>query len=121
MLKTLFRGCNQQQITRANQTVDPAAYNRTPSSARLWLSIPGLHNSESSKGQIIITYLPRTAKVYTILMLRFPCNVEEIPKCQLLIRSQAFVTFLTIEKPLAGRKKSFRGPYVVETWFIQFI
>ena len=28
-------------------------------------------------------------------------------------RSRAFATFSTIEKALAGHKKSFRGPYVV--------
>jgi len=35
--------------------------------------------------------------------------MEEILKGQLLIRSRAFATFSTIEKALAGRKKSFRA------------
>jgi len=40
--------------------------------------------------------------------------VEEILERQLLIGGRAFATFLTIEKALADRKKSFRGPYVVQ-------
>jgi len=38
--------------------------------------------------------------------------MEEVLERQLLIRDHAFVTFSTIEKALAGRKESFRGPYV---------
>ena len=36
--------------------------------------------------------------------------MEEIPEQQLLIRGRAFATFSTVEKALAGRKKSFRRP-----------
>ena len=39
--------------------------------------------------------------------------MEEILEQQLLIRGRAFATFSTIEKPLAGLKKAFRGPFVV--------
>jgi len=41
--------------------------------------------------------------------------MEEVLEQQLFIRSHAFVTFCTIEKVLAGGKKSFRGPHVVQT------
>jgi len=74
----------------------------------------GLHNSESSKGQVININLPRAAKVYFISMCRFRCSMEDILEQQFLIRGRAFATFSTIEKALAGRKKSFRGPYVVQ-------
>jgi len=40
--------------------------------------------------------------------------MEEILKRQLLIRGRAFATFSSTEKALAGRKKSFRGMYVVQ-------
>jgi len=36
--------------------------------------------------------------------------MEEVLERQLLIRSHAFVTFSTIEKAPAGRKKSFHWP-----------
>jgi len=39
--------------------------------------------------------------------------MEEILERLLLIRGRAFATFLKIEKPLAGRKKSFREPHVI--------
>ena len=42
--------------------------------------------------------------------------MEEIIERQLFIRTRAFTAFSTIEEALAGRKKSFRGPYVVQTW-----
>jgi len=45
--------------------------------------------------------------------------MEENLERQLLIRGQAFVTFSAIEKALVGRKKSFRGPHVVQAWFKQ--
>jgi len=48
-------------------------------------------------------------------MWRFPYSKEEVLE-QLLIRGRAFATFSTIEKALADRKKSFRGPYVVRVW-----
>jgi len=67
------------------------------------------HNLESSKGQIINTNLPRTANVYFIWMWRFRCNMEEILERQLVIRGRDFATFSTIEKPLAGLKKTFRS------------
>jgi len=40
--------------------------------------------------------------------------MEKILELQLLIRGGAFATFSTIEKVLAGSKKSFRGSYVVQ-------
>jgi len=40
--------------------------------------------------------------------------MEEILEQQLLIRVSVFATFSTIEKALAGRKKSFRGSCVVQ-------
>jgi len=40
--------------------------------------------------------------------------MEEFLERQLLIRGHAFVTFSTIEKALAGRKKSFRGSHAVQ-------
>ena len=40
--------------------------------------------------------------------------MEEILERPLIIRGRAFATFSTIEKALACRKKSFRGPYVVQ-------
>jgi len=43
--------------------------------------------------------------------------MEEILERQLLIRGRAFSTFSTIEKPLAGHEKNFRGPYVVRACF----
>jgi len=42
--------------------------------------------------------------------------MEEIIERKLFIRTRAFTAFSTIEEALAGRKKSFRGPYVVQTW-----
>jgi len=39
--------------------------------------------------------------------------MEEVLERQLLIRDHAFATFSTIERAVAGRKKSFRGTYVV--------
>jgi len=74
----------------------------------------GLHNSESSKGQIINKNLPQDAKVYIISMWKFPCSMEDNVERQLLTRGRAFATFSTIEKALAGRKKSFRRPNVVQ-------
>ena len=47
--------------------------------------------------------------------------MEEITERQLLIRGRAFATFFTIEKALAGHKKSFRGPYVVQACRIRLI
>ena len=78
----------------------------------------GLHNSEISKGPIINTNLPRATNVYFISMWIFPCSMREIPERQLLIRSRACATFSTIEKSLAGRKKSFRGAHVVRGPFV---
>jgi len=52
-------------------------------------------------------------KVYFISMWRFLCSREEILKRQLLMRGREFATFSAIEKDLADRKKSFRGPYAV--------
>ena len=74
----------------------------------------GLHNPESSKGLLININLPRAANIYFISMWRFHCSMEEILEQQLLIRGRVFATFSTIEKALAGRKKSFRRPYVVQ-------
>jgi len=37
--------------------------------------------------------------------------VEEITERQLLIRGRAFAASSTIDKALAGYKKSFRGPH----------
>jgi len=37
--------------------------------------------------------------------------MEEILERQLFVRGRAFATFSTIEKALAGRKNSFRGPH----------
>jgi len=37
--------------------------------------------------------------------------MEEIIERQSLIRGRAFAAFSTIEKALAGRKKSFSGPH----------
>jgi len=42
--------------------------------------------------------------------------MEEILEQQLLIRGRAFATFFTGEKALAGRKKSFCRPRVVQAW-----
>jgi len=39
--------------------------------------------------------------------------MEEILEQKLLIRGRVFATFSTIEKALAGRKKSFRQPRVL--------
>jgi len=66
------------------------------------------------KDQIINIDLPQAANAYFISMWRFYCSMEEILKQQLLIRVRAFATFSTIEKALAGRKKSFRRPYIVQ-------
>jgi len=52
-------------------------------------------------------------KVYFISMWRFLCSREEILNRQLLMRGREFATFSAIEKDLAGRKNSFRGPYAV--------
>ena len=82
----------------------------------LFFIVYSLHNSESSKGQIININLPPAANVYFISMWRFPCSMEEILEQQLLIRGRAFATFSTVEKALAGRKKSFRRPCVVHAW-----
>jgi len=38
----------------------------------------GLHNSESSKGQIININWPQATKVCFILIYRFCCSMEEI-------------------------------------------
>jgi len=76
--------------------------------------IPGLHNSGSSKGQIININLLRAAKVYFISMYRFRCSMEEILERQSLIQCLALATFCTIEKTLAGGMKSFREPFVVQ-------
>jgi len=43
--------------------------------------------------------------------------MEEILERQLFIRDRTFATLSTIEKALAGRKKSLRGPYVVQASF----
>jgi len=43
--------------------------------------------------------------------------MEEILERQLVIQGRAFATFTTIEKALAGRKKSFHGPYVVQACY----
>jgi len=40
--------------------------------------------------------------------------MEEVIERSFLIRD--FAAFSTIEKALAGRKKSFRGPYVAQAW-----
>jgi len=47
-------------------------------------------------------------------MCGFRCSKDEILERQLLIRRRAFATFRTIEKALAGGKKSFRGSHVVQ-------
>jgi len=51
--------------------------------------------------------------------------VEEILEQQLPILGRAFGTFSTIEKALAGRRKGFRGPYVVQAcvrwWLVRFM
>ena len=72
------------------------------------MSTTGLYNSESSKNQIINNDLPQAANAYFISMWRFHCSMDEILKQQLLIRGRAFATFSTIEKALAGCKKSYR-------------
>jgi len=41
--------------------------------------------------------------------------MEEILERQLFTQGQAFATFSTSEQALPSRKKSFRGPYVVQT------
>jgi len=38
------------------------------------------------------------------------CSMEEILEQQLLFRGRVFAMFSTIQKALACRKKSFRGP-----------
>jgi len=43
----------------------------------------GLHNSESSRGQIININWPRATKVCFILIYRFCCSMEEILEQQL--------------------------------------
>jgi len=53
-------------------------------------------------------------KIFFISMWRFLCCREEILKRQLLLRGQEFAKFPAIEKALAGLKKNFRGPYVVQ-------
>jgi len=58
----------------------------------------GLHNSESSKGQIINKNLLRDAKFYFISMCRFRCSMEQIIGRQLLYRSRAFAEFLQLRK-----------------------
>ena len=52
-------------------------------------------------------------EVYFIAMWRFLCRREEILKRQLFMRGRELATFSAIEEDLAGRKKSFRGPYAV--------
>jgi len=47
-------------------------------------------------------------------MWRLRCSVEEILERELLTRGRAFAAFSTIEKALVGRKKSPRGPHVVQ-------
>jgi len=42
--------------------------------------------------------------------------MDEILERQLRIRGGTFATFSTIEKALAGRKKSFRGLHVTRMW-----
>ena len=66
-----------------------------------------LHNSESSKGQIININLPRAAKIYFISVWRFRCSMEEIRKGKLIIWSRAFATFLQFRKLSRATRKSF--------------
>jgi len=42
--------------------------------------------------------------------------MEEILESQLLIRGQSLAMFAAIEEVLAGCKKSFYGPHVVQAW-----
>jgi len=63
----------------------------------------GLHNSESSKGQIDQHKFAAGRKSL------FRCNAEEILKEQLIVRSRAFAKFSTTEKAFPGRKKISRG------------
>jgi len=76
-----------------------------------WISFTaGLHNSESSKGQMISINLPRAAKIifHFRVQISLYISTEEIVKRQLFIRGRAFATFLEFEKAFAGCKKSFR-------------
>ena len=59
---------------------------------------PGLHNSESSKGQIDQHKLAAGRKSL------FRDSVEEILKGQVIIRSRAFATFSATEFSRAARK-----------------
>ena len=45
------------------------------------------------------------------------CSMEEILERKLLIWGRAFATFSTIGKALAGHKRSFRGPHVVQACY----
>ena len=61
-------------------------------------SRPSLHNSNSSKGQVIKMNLQRAAKVYFISMWRFRCNMEEIIERQLLFEVELSQHFLQLRK-----------------------
>jgi len=50
-------------------------------------------------------------------MWRCCYSMKEILEQQLLIGGPAFASFSTIEKALAGPRKSFRGPYVVQACY----
>jgi len=62
--------------------------------------------------------LARLLKVLIYLIwMWFRCCMDEILERQLLLRGRAFATFSTIEKPFAGLKKTFRGPFIVQGCF----
>ena len=77
------------------------------------LSKAGLHNSETSEGQIMNINLPRASKVYFISMWGFRCKIWK-KYSGYLFEVKLLQTLSTIEKALAGRKKSFGGPCVVQ-------
>jgi len=70
--------------------------------------MPGLHNSESSKGQTDEHKLAAGRKSL------FRHSVEEILKGQVIIRSRAFATFSATEFSRAARKDLAGRMYVVQ-------
>jgi len=78
-------------------------------SRQRWYNVAGLYNTESSKNQIDQHIFAAGRKVYFI-SLWFGRNSGTT----IIIRSQALATLPEIEKALAGRKKRFRGPNVVQ-------
>ena len=83
----------------------------------------GLHNLESSKGQIININLPWAAKFYLFQCRDFVVVLKKFFERQLLTGGRAFAKFSTIEKTLATTREAFadrraaRWPYVMQAWY----